>query len=154
MKKSSSAVLLLFFALPTLFIEELEVFLAELERLGEVFLAHNLVFSELLGSALEEDFSFEEQVGTVGDGECLVDVMVGDEDSDVAVLQLPDDLLDVLHGNRVDAGERFVENDELRLDGQTAGYLRAATLTTGELVTFVLAHLAQTELGDEALQCL
>ena len=81
--------------LSTLLIEELEVFLAELEGFREVFLAHNLVFSELLRSALEEDFSFEEQVGTVGDGECLIDVMVGDEDADVAILQLPDDLLDV-----------------------------------------------------------
>ena len=61
-------------------------------------------------------------------------------------------MLDILHGDRVDAGERLVEHDELRVDGQTAGYLGAAALTTRQTVTLVLAHLLQTELGDEALE--
>ena len=80
--------------------------------------------------------------------------MVGDEDADVAVFQAPDDMLDVLHGDGVDTGERLVEHDELRLDGQTAGYLRTAPLTTAELVAEVLAHLAETELLDKLLQLL
>ena len=61
-------------------------------------------------------------------------------------------MLDILHGDRVDAGKRLVEHDKLRVDGQAARYLRAATLTTRETVTFVLAHFLQAELSDQALE--
>ena len=42
--------------------------------------------------------------------------------------------------------------DELRTDSQTARDLRSTTLTTRQLVTFVLTHLLQTEIGDQAFQ--
>ena len=52
-------------------------------------------------------------VGAVGDAQRLADVVVGDEDADAAVPQVKDDLLDVGDGDRIDAGERLVEQDEL-----------------------------------------
>ena len=90
---------------------------------------------------MKQDAALEQQVCTVGDTQSVLDVVVGDEDAYVLVLQLPNDKLDVFDGNRVDAGEGLVEHDELRLDGQTARYLRTAALTTAELVTLVAAHL-------------
>src|SRR5947209_8157630 len=46
-----------------------------------------------------------DDVGALGDAEGRLDVVVGDEDADVAILELHDDLLDVLDGDRIDAGE-------------------------------------------------
>ena len=78
--------------------------------------------------------------------------MVGDKDADVAVFQPPHDVLDIFHSDRIDTGKRLVEHDELGVDGQTSGYLRAASLTAGELVALVLAHLVEPEFADQALQ--
>lgn len=141
----------------TRLIGELPVFLIALELtvyevVREIVFTHDLVGGQFLGQSLKEDTSFKEQVGTVGDRQRLLHVMVGDEDADVAVLQSPHDMLDVLHGNRVDTGKWLVEHDELRVDGQATGYLRTTALTTRQTVTLVLAHLLQAELGDKALQ--
>ena len=130
----------------------LELFFLENEVGAEVFLSDDGVGGEFLGHTLKEYSSFEEEVGTVGDIERLVDVMVGDEDADVAVFELPDDVLDVFHGDGVDAGEGLVEHDELGLDGQTAGYLGASALSSGQLVAFVLAYFLEAELMDECFE--
>ncbi len=81
-------------------------------------------------------------------------VVVSDEDADVAVLKAPHDVLHLLHRYRVDTGERLVKHDELWVDGQTARDLGTAALTTGELVSLVLSHLVEAELGKQALKLL
>ena len=73
-------------------------------------------------------------------------VVVCDEDSYVAVLEFPDNLLDVLYGNGVYTCERLVQHNEFGFNGKTACYLSAATLSTRQAVSQVLAHLLQTEL--------
>ena len=78
--------------------------------------------------------------------------MVGDEDTYVAVFQSPHDVLDVFHGDGVHTGEGLVEHDKFRVDGQAARNLRASALTSREAVSHVLAHLLQSELGNEAFQ--
>ena len=60
--------------------------------------------------------------------------------------------MDVFHCNRVNTGKRFVEHDELRVNGETTGYLGAATLTSRQLVALVLAHLLKAKLCNEAFQ--
>ena len=101
---------------------------------------------------MEENLALEEQIGAIGDAERLFHVVVGDEHADVLLLELPHDILDVLHGDGVHTGERLVEHDEEGIDGQTAGYLRATAFAAGELVTQILTHLLQTEFVNEALQ--
>ena len=78
--------------------------------------------------------------------------MVGDDDADVAVLEFGDDVLDVLHGDGIDACEGFVQEDELRIHGKGAGDFAAAALTAGELDALGLADLGEVELVDELLQ--
>ena len=89
-------------------VDELEVLLLEHEIGAEILLADNRIGRQFLGIALEEDASFEQEIGAVGDVERLMHVVVGDEDADVAVFQLPHDVLDVLHGDGVDASEGLV----------------------------------------------
>src|SRR5512133_141005 len=55
--------------------------------------------------------------------------MVGDQDADVPALKAEDDLLDLLDRHGVDAGERLVEQDELRLRREGPGDLHSASFT-------------------------
>ena len=127
---------------------------AELEVAAQVFLAHVGVVGHLFGGAVVEHTAFVEEVGAVGDAEGLVDVVVGDEDADVAVLEVCDDVLDVLHGYGVDAGEGFVEEEELGVVGQGAGYLGAAALAAGELNALAAPYLLQPEFDDKRFELL
>ena len=77
--------------------------------------------------------------------------MVRDDDADVAVFELGDNVLDVFHGDGVNAGEGFVKKDELGIHGKGAGNLAAAALTAGELDAKGFAHLGEVELVNEAL---
>ena len=96
--------------------------------------------------------AFVKEVGTVGDAEGFVDVVVGDKNTDVAVLEMGDDVLNVLHGDGVDTGKRLVEEEELGVVGQCASYLGAAAFATGKLDAFAAANLLKTKFGDEGLE--
>lgn len=140
--------------LTLLLVDKLEVLLAQHECRTEVFLAHHFVLGKFFGLALEQNSALKQQVCTVGNSKRLLHVVVGYEDTDVAVFESPHHMLYLFDGNRVDAGKRLVEHDELRVDSETACNLRASTLATRQLVAKVLAHLAKIEVGNKLLQLL
>ena len=78
--------------------------------------------------------------------------MVGDEDADVLLPQLCYDRLDVLDGDRVYTSERFIEHDELRVDGQTASYLSTTAFASREPITLVCPYLLEAKLSDELFE--
>src|SRR5690606_38873742 len=86
------------------------------------------------------------------DVECLLDVVVGDDDADAAVPETGDDLLDVVDGDRVDAGERLVQEHELGLAHQRARDLEPAPLAARERVRLGAAQVLEPELVEQALQ--
>src|SRR5205807_8721575 len=101
------------------------------EVLAEVNTAHAVIINNLLGMPRGEHRAFVDDVGAVADAEGLAHVMIGDQHADRAFLEEPDDALNVEHGDRVDAGERLVEQDEGRLGGEGARDLEAAALEIG-----------------------
>ena len=121
---------------------------------AKVLGADFVVCREGFRSAALEDGSFIEQVGTVDDGESLTHIVVGDDDSDILVFELCDDVLDVFNRNWIDTGKRLIKQDELRIDGQGAGNLAAAALTTGKLDSLALAHLVEVELVEQIFKSL
>ena len=78
--------------------------------------------------------------------------MVRNDNADVAVFQFGDDVLDILHGNRVHPGERFVQENEFRVHGQRAGNLTAPAFTAGELDAEGFTDLGEIELRNQAFQ--
>ena len=122
------------------------------EARAEVLGADVFVRRQGFRRPLLEDRPFIQEVGPVRDGEGLADVVVGDDHADVAVLELGDDVLDVLHGDWVHPRERFVQQDELGVDGQGARDLAAAPLAAGELDAQRLADLGEVEFVDQGLQ--
>ena len=91
-------------------------------------------------------------VGAVGDAQRLAHVVVGDEDADAPVLQVKDDLLDVGDRDRIDAGERLVEQDELRRDDERARDLGAPPLAARQRVGRRLRQRRQVQLGEQLAQ--
>uniref|UniRef100_A0A1I7Y9Y7 RNA polymerase beta subunit n=1 Tax=Steinernema glaseri TaxID=37863 RepID=A0A1I7Y9Y7_9BILA len=84
----------------------------------------------------------------------FTDVVVGDQHADALGLEVVDDLLDVAHGDRVDTGERFVEQDELGRGGQCPGNLHPAPLTTGQAHAQVVADVADVKFLQQAFKLL
>src|SRR5690606_24121333 len=67
-------------------------------------------------------------------------------------LEVMDDLLDVANGNRVDAGERLVEQDELGVGRQGASNLYPAAFATGQAHAEIVADMADVELLQQTFE--
>ena len=78
--------------------------------------------------------------------------MVGDNHADVLVLERGHDALDVLDGDRVDACERLVEQDEFRIDGYGARDFGPSALASRKLDAKALADFGQAELLDQVFE--
>ena len=76
--------------------------------------------------------------------------MVCDNDADVAVFKFGDDILNIFHGDGVNAGEGFVQENELGVYGKGTGNLAAAAFTSGELNAQGFADLGEIELVYKA----
>ena len=96
--------------------------------------------------------ALKEQIGSLGDAERFFNVVVGDKNAYVAVLEFPHNILYVLHGNGVNTGKGFIEHNKLRVDGQTARYLGSAALTARKAVARVLAYLVKAEFLNETFE--
>src|SRR5688572_23154113 len=88
------------------------------EPFPEVELARLGVRGQELGAAFDQDPALVHDGGAIGDAQRLAHVVVRDQHPETARLESRDDVLDLGHGNRVDADERFVEQKETRLRHQ------------------------------------
>src|SRR5215831_15260934 len=75
------------------------------------------------GAALENHAAMDD-VGPISDAQGFSDVVVSYEHTYAAVAEVKNDLLDVRNRDGVDAGEGFIEQDELRRDDQCTRDLR------------------------------
>src|SRR5207244_4218738 len=82
---------------------------------SEIQVGHPVVEHELTHRARDLHLAFEHDVGAVHDIERLLHVVVGDQHADAAVAQAGYDGLNVVHRDRIHAGERLVEQHELGL---------------------------------------
>ena len=133
-------------------VEHLKIFLAQYETITQVLLTHNLIRSQLFGLPLEKNSSLKQKISSIGNGQSLLHIVVGNQNTDIAILQLPHDMLNIFYRYRVDTRKRFIQHYELRINGQTACDLSTAALASRQLVTFILAHLSKTKLLDETFQ--
>ena len=123
---------------------------AGVEPFAQVVAAGVGVVEDLLDVPLHDDLALVDQEAAVGDLKGLADVVVGEQDAQVVLLGQSADLeLDLRHGLGVDAGERLVEHDELRLGDQAAGDFQTPALAAGDPIGLRLADLLEAELGQQ-----
>ena len=77
---------------------------------------------------MSEHFAFVDDVGVIANAQCFTNVVVGDQHTDAAVFQKTHDALNFDHGDRVDAGKRFVKKNEARVSRQGSGDFRTTSL--------------------------
>src|SRR4030095_3401909 len=86
------------------------------------------------------------------DSQCLAHIMIRYQDANVALAQIANDSLYVEHRYGVDAGERLVQEHELRLHGQRARNLDATTLAAREAYPERIANMASVQLFEELFE--
>ena len=89
-----------------------------------------LVVCQFLRRAGLENRTFVKKIGPVNDSHRFTDIVVSNDDADILVLELRNNILDILHRNRIDTGKRLIQKDELRVNGKGTGNLATAALAT------------------------
>src|SRR3954465_13541859 len=102
------------------------------EFLAKVKAAYIRIVDDFFRTALGQDLPSIDDIGAVGQPQRFAHIMVGDQDADAAVGEVPDEILNVADRNRIDAGEGFVEQHVVRTRRQRARDFDAAALATGE----------------------
>src|SRR5271165_2326622 len=87
-----------------------------------------------------------DDVGPVDQAERLAHVVIGDQHADAATFEMTHEVLDVADSDRIDAGERLVEQHEGRFAGERPGDLAAPPLAAGKRDRRRLAHASDIEL--------
>lgn len=92
---------------------QLEILSSQYETVAQVFLADNLVFSQFFRGSLEERiFSFKQQVGTVGDAQGFLHVMVCNQIRSFLSFSFQTMCWMSSTAEWVYSGKRFVEHDK------------------------------------------
>src|SRR5581483_1130737 len=117
---------------------------AEREGFAEVDALYFRIATQRFRAAGAENPAVVDDVGAIGDLEGLAHVVVGDQDADAGALQVEDNTLKFQHLDRVDARERFVQQEEVGIDDQGARDLDAPALAAGEHVAAAAAHSFET----------
>src|SRR5690606_19972608 len=76
-----------------------------------------------------QHFAGMDDIGAIDQAERLSDIVIRYQNTDASGCQMADKLLDVGHGNGIDACERLVEQHEIRLARQGTCDFEATTLT-------------------------
>ncbi|CAM2148347.1 hypothetical protein PT2222_10477 [Paraburkholderia tropica] len=119
------------------------------EVFAEVDAANAFVFDDVTGRAGGEHGAVADDVRVVADAERLAHVVVRDQHADVALLQELHDFLDFEHGDRVDARERFVEQNEARIGRQRARDFHAAAFAARQRQRRILAQVRDLEFVEQ-----
>src|SRR4030095_5740014 len=90
--------------------------------------------------------------GAPADSQRFPYVMVGDQDADAAVREVPGDALDVVHRQRADAREGLIEQEEGGVRRERARDLDAAPLAAREAHAEVVAQVRHVQLLQQALE--
>ena len=123
-----------------------------LKRSPEVDAADVFVCHHFLRAAFHQYLAVVHDVGAVDDFQRLAHVMVGDQHADAAVLEMADQVADFAHRDRVDAGQRLVEQDVAGLGGQRPGDLHPAPLAAGQRQRGRAAEMADAEFGQQFVE--
>ena len=101
-----------------------------MEVLPQVHAPYVHIINDVGGRALRQHTAITDDVGVVANTQGFTHVVVGDQYTNAPIFEEADDALDFDHGNRVNPGKRFVEQNKPRLRSQGPGDLNPAALTT------------------------
>src|SRR5882724_10708152 len=122
------------------------------EFLSKVKTAYVGVADDVLRTALGQDLPSIDDIGAVRQSERFPDVVICDQHPDAAIGEVSDQILNVAHRDRVDAGEWFVEQHVIRTGGQRAGDLDAPPFAARESDRRRLAQPRDVEFVEQRIE--
>jgi hypothetical protein len=105
-------------------------FASEFEFLSEIHFSYMLIFENFFRRAFRDKATVTEYIGVTADTERFPYIMVSNQYTNVALAKVSDDSLDIQHRDRIDTGERFVEQDKQRIGSQCARDFHTAPFAT------------------------
>src|SRR2546421_1598269 len=91
---------------------------------------HFRIFCQVPRRARTENLSFSHDVRAVRYTQGFTHIVIGYEDADAATAQIQDDTLDVVDRFGIDAGEGFVQKNELRFSCESPRNLSPASFAS------------------------
>ena len=92
-----------------------------------------------------------DQIGTIGDVQGLLYVVIRDQNADASFFQLRNNFLDVSHRNRIDTGKRFVQKQKKRGCHKSPCDFYAAAFASRQSVCFLTGKVYDVELSEQTL---
>src|SRR5262249_21059545 len=122
------------------------------EFLAQVEPADVRVVDDIVSPALHQDLARVDDIGAVGEAERLAHIVVGDQHADAALGQMAHQRLDVADRDRIDAGERLVEQHVVRPGRERARDLDATAFAAGQRDRRRLAQPRDVELLEQRIE--
>ena len=120
------------------------------EGIAEIGGPDGLVVDDFLRRSFGEFVAFVHDDRPVANPQGLGHFVLGDQHALAKLLlEAANFLLQIFHGDRIDAGERLVKQDQLGLSAQGAGDLEFSTLAAGESFGLLVADLQQAVLIEQ-----
>src|SRR2546430_5321089 len=124
---------------------------SESEVLPKVDLADAFIINNFVRGSRGQYPALADDVGAVANAQCFAHVVIGDHDPDIALLEKPDDLLDVEHREWIDPGERLVEQNEARPCGERARDFDPAALPARKAERGGLAQVRDRQVLEQRI---
>lgn len=102
---------------------------SQFKILSQVFVPDFRIGRQFICSSAFQNASFVQQVSPVRDSQCLVYIVIGDDHPDVFGLELGYNLLNIFHGNRVNSGKRFIQQNKFGVKRQSPGNFTTAAFS-------------------------
>src|SRR5436189_6044894 len=132
--------------------EQFALGLSHSKFLSEIKPSNLAVFCQGPWRTRAENAPFSHDVGPIRNTQRLTNIMVSDEDANTTITQVNYYILNIIHGLWIDAGERFVKQNVLRLSGQSPGYFSPASLATRQRVAARVSDMGTAKLFQQFFQ--
>src|ERR1041385_7556747 len=119
------------------------------ELFAQIKPPHFRIFCQVPRRAGTENLSFSHDVRAVRHTEGFAHIVIGYEDADAATAQVQDDALDVVDGFWIDAGERLIQKNELRLSCERPRDLSPAPFASRQRIAARVAYMLDAEFLNE-----
>ena len=112
------------------------------EFAAQVNIPYMLVIQHFIRRAGGDHPSGIQYIGMMADTQHFADIVIGDQNANIAITEVFDNILDIDYRNRVHAGKRFVQQDKTRVGCQRAGDFNSSAFTTREADALLVRQVA------------
>ena len=118
----------------------------EIHAFAEIVLPRLVIGEDLVGRSVAEDLPAANHVAAVGYLQRLAHLVIGNQNGNAPLAELANNLLDATDGDRIDAGKRFVEENDLRIGNQAAGDFQSPSFAAGQRHRLTAAEFRDAKL--------